>query len=130
MIAGTERDRECRSSTEAGTRGLDLAVLQPDELANDGEAKAEAAVAACSRAVRLPEPIEHMRKKAGVYPDSGIGDFDFDAAIQLPRAHGNATVAPRELDGVTGAPGDGTQGLSAVGRSATSFPGGESSHRA
>jgi len=71
MIAGTERDRECRSSTESGTRGLDLAVLQPDELANDGEAKAEAAVAACSRAVRLPEPIEHMRKKAGVYPDSG-----------------------------------------------------------
>ena len=86
-IAGTERHDECRTLTDARAADLDVAAVQPDQIVDDRQAEPETTVSTCRRAVRLPEPIEHVRQKSGIDADAGIHDLDPDALVDLaPRS--------------------------------------------
>ncbi|KAF1858502.1 hypothetical protein Lal_00015019 [Lupinus albus] len=60
-----ERDGERAAAPRAGAGGVDVAAVQFDELAHEGEAQAQAALRAVERARGLREQVEHDGQQVG-----------------------------------------------------------------
>ena len=74
--------------------------MELDELLDDGEAQAEAAVHARRRGVLLPEALEHVREKIGPDADAGVRHADLDVGVDALEPDLHPPAAGRELDGV------------------------------
>ncbi len=60
---------------------VDRAAVQLDDVADDGQAEAEAGVRPRRAAVRLPEAIEDERQDVGGDPFAGVGHHDLDVRV-------------------------------------------------
>src|SRR5262245_25671966 len=71
-----------------------------DDVSDDGQADAQAAILARGRAVGLAKPIEDVRQKSGIDAYAGVRERDLDLALDAPEARFDAPAFIRELDGV------------------------------
>ena len=85
-LDGLERqgDGECRAVIFAGAFGGDGAAVELDELLDDGQAEAEAAVAAGRSTVGLAEAIEDVRQEFG--RDAGPVSVTLTSTCELTRS--------------------------------------------
>jgi hypothetical protein len=74
-----------------------VAAVQLDEVTDQRQPEAEAAVGAGARAVGLPERLEHVGEDAGGDPLAGVGHLDLGGAVHRPQRHLHAAAGRREL---------------------------------
>ena len=65
--------------------------MKLSQILNDGEAKAQSALAAGGRSVSLAKSIEHVREKIGCDALAGIFHADFDVGIHPLQDHVHPT---------------------------------------
>ena len=98
--ASGSRIDERRAVALARALRLDAARVQLDEVADDGEAEAEAAVAPGDGRVGLAEAVEDVREELGRDSLAGVGDRDLRLAVGPLEPHLHPAAGGGELDGV------------------------------
>ena len=74
--------------------------MELDDVADDGEPEAEAAVRSRRGRVSLPEAIEYIRQQVRRHALTGIGDLDHGIRADTSGRHGDRAASWRELDRV------------------------------
>ena len=69
---------ESRTEPESAALGGDRPTVCLDELTDDREPEAEAAVAPARAGVAAAEAIERVRQKLSIHTDAGVADVDAD----------------------------------------------------
>ena len=82
----------------AGTFGRDGAAVELDEMADDGEAEAETAVAASGPRIRLTKTLEHVGQEIGRDAGTGVDDGDLDSGVHARHAQRDRARFGRELN--------------------------------
>jgi len=95
-----QADGEDRPLPGAGARRLDRAAVQLDQMADDGEAEAEATVLPARRGVGLAEALEDVGEELRLDPHPGVGDDDLDVRVDPRDEHLDLPPLGGELDGV------------------------------
>ena len=80
--------------------GMDGAAVQLDDVADDGQADAQAAVMSGAGGVSLAETIEDIGEELRIDADAVVGDFDLDIAALAGEADLDLAAAVGEFDGV------------------------------
>ena len=91
---------EGRALALAGALGGHGASMQLDEVANESEPDAEAALGAGAPALALLEAVEDDRQQLGADAGAGIADDDLEVRADPPQGELDAAVSRRELDRV------------------------------
>ena len=78
---------ERRAVSFAGASRHHGSAVQLDQVLDDRETEAEAAVLARGRMVGLPEAVESMRQELGFDADPGIGDADLEMRVHALEQH-------------------------------------------
>src|SRR5207253_7812811 len=99
-----EPERQAHGERRAGAvaaafRG-DPAAVELDEVADEGQPEADAAVHTGHRAVRLPEPVEDVRQERGGDAHARVADYEPRLVADAIDTHAHTAARRRELDRV------------------------------
>ena len=95
-----QADGEGRAPAAAEAGGVDAAAVALDDALGDGQAEAEAAVAAGDGVLDLLEGQEHLAQGRGVDADAGVDHLDDHPGALVAGPQGDAAPLAGELDGV------------------------------
>ncbi len=95
-----EFDDESGSESFAGAFGLDGTAVEFDEVFDNGEADAEAAIFACDGGIGLSEAFEDVGEEFGFHSAAGVGDGDFDGGVGSFEEDFDLAADGGEFDGV------------------------------
>ena len=95
-----QRHGEGRALALAGALGPDAAAVHLDELLDDGEPQAQAAVPPRRAGVGLAEAVEDVREELGLDAHAGVDDADLDVRVDPLQEHLHLAALGRELHGV------------------------------
>src|SRR5438445_11095758 len=90
-------DDELRAFAAAFAVRHDASAVHLDDVADDRESEAKAAVGARARRFRLTKSLEDMRQKAGIDSLSGIGDRDLRRVADALEANRDCAAAVSAL---------------------------------
>src|SRR5439155_4173541 len=103
VLAGSSErqgDGEGRSATGPGARRAHPAAVQVDQVPDDREPEAEAAMGAGASALRLSEAIEDVGQEFRTDPHPRVLDGDLGVAVGALETDFDTTLPRRELDRV------------------------------